>query len=182
VCRLTNPLVEGARCGDLVAPPTTSVGRGRRQPRRLGGRPVLSGHLAQVDVIGYGAQLPPGPVRRGPAGLRRPSPQRPRRRQIRPGRTTPPRAAPSRSLAARGQSTRRGRQTSAEATHFSRTASSGSRPRWGRRAQWLRRRGGAAHVGADLGQDHLRGDRPDSWYGIEPGDCGCQLAELGPAA
>jgi hypothetical protein len=46
----------------------------------------------------------------------------------------------------------------------------------------LRRRGDAAHVGADLGQDHLRGDRPDPWYGIEPGGCGCQLPELGLTA
>ncbi len=42
----------------------------------------------------------------------------------------------------------------------------------------MRRRGEAVHVGADLGQDNLRGDRPDSWYGIEPADRGCQPAEL----
>jgi hypothetical protein len=42
----------------------------------------------------------------------------------------------------------------------------------------MRRSWEAAHVGADLGQDHLRGDRPDSRNGIEPRHRFGQLTEL----
>ena len=42
----------------------------------------------------------------------------------------------------------------------------------------MRRGGEATHVGADLGQDHLRGDRPDPGDRIQPGHRTGQLAEL----
>lgn len=43
----------------------------------------------------------------------------------------------------------------------------------------MRRGGEGGHVSADLGQDHLRGDRPNPGDRIQPGHCGRQLAELG---
>ncbi len=43
----------------------------------------------------------------------------------------------------------------------------------------MRRRGEPAHVGADLGQDHLRGDRPDPGNGIQAGDRRRELADPG---
>jgi hypothetical protein len=43
----------------------------------------------------------------------------------------------------------------------------------------VRRRREAAHVGADLGEDHLRGDRTNAGDGIQPGDRRPQLADSG---
>ena len=42
----------------------------------------------------------------------------------------------------------------------------------------MRRGREAGHVGADLGQDHLRGDRPDPRDGVQTGHRGRELADL----
>ena len=75
-----------------------------REPRELGGQPVVSRQTAQVGVL---SQRRAGPAATAStAGPRRPPapvPTRPRRPPTRPRRTAPPPAASSRSRAARGR-------------------------------------------------------------------------------